>query len=122
MPRGGPRSTSFRPGFSGNPGGRPRRAETIQAKRITADVKALAQQCAPEAVSTLKAIMLNEKAPPVARISAATTLLDRGYGKARQEVELRQFNLALLNDEQLEALERLTLVMLGHDEAEATAH
>jgi hypothetical protein len=120
--RGGRRTTSFRPGVSGNPGGRPRRPTTIEAKRITADVKALAQQCAPDAVATLKSIMLSEKVPAAARISAATAILDRGYGKARQEVEMRQFNIARLNDEQLDELERLTLLMLDDDEVEATAH
>jgi hypothetical protein len=66
--------------------------------------------------------MLNEKAPPAARISAATAILDRGYGKARQEVERRQFNTARLTDEDLEELERLTLLMLDDDEVEARAH
>jgi hypothetical protein len=122
MPCGGLRSTSFKPGVSGNPGGRPRRAETIEAKRITADVKTLAQQCAPEAISTLKTIMLNEKAPSAARISASMAILDRGYGKARQEVEMRQFNIARLTDEELEQLEKLTLLMYNDDEGEATAH
>jgi hypothetical protein len=55
-------------------------------------------------------------------IRAAAALLDRGYGKARQEVEMRQFNIARLTDEELEELERLTLLMLDADEAEATAH
>jgi hypothetical protein len=122
MPRGGRRSTSFQQGISGNPGGRPRRPATIAARRIAADVKVLAQDCAPEAVSTLKAIMLSERAPPAARISAASILLDRGYGKARQEVEMRQFNVARLTDEELDELERLTLLMLDDDEVEATAH
>jgi uncharacterized protein DUF5681 len=122
MPRGGRRSTSFRPGVSGNPGGRPKKPAAIVARQLVADAKALAQQCAPEAVLTLKTIMLNEKAPPTARISAATAILDRGYGKPRQEVEMRQFNIARLNDEQLDELERLTLLMLDDDEMEATAH
>ena len=98
------------------------RPSTVEAKRIEADVKALARQCAPEAIATLRIVMVNEKAPPAARISAATVLLDRGYGKARQEVEIRKPNLARLTDEELEELERLTLLMLDDDEAEATAH
>jgi hypothetical protein len=81
MARGGRRSTSFKPGSSGNPGGRPKKPQTIEARRIVADVKALARECAPEAISTLKAIMLDAKAPSAARISAAQTLLDRGYGR-----------------------------------------
>jgi hypothetical protein len=86
------------------------------------DAKALARQCAPEAIATLKAIMLSERAPPAARIGAATALLDRGYGKARQEIEMRQYNIARLTDQELGELERLTLLTLDDDEAEATAH
>ena len=35
-----------------------------------------------EALDVLVQIMLNEKAPPNARVAAANTLLDRAYGKA----------------------------------------
>ena len=35
-----------------------------------------------EALDVLVEIMLNEKAPPNARVAAANTLLDRAYGKA----------------------------------------
>jgi hypothetical protein len=122
MPRGGRRSTSFRPGLSGNPSGRPRRPAAIEARQVVVDAKALARECAPEAVSTLKAIMVNEKAPPAARITAAMALLDRGYGKPRQEVEIRKPNLDRLTDEELEQLERLTALMYDNDEVEATAH
>jgi len=116
MPRGGRRSTSFRPGLSGNPSGRPRRPAAIEARQVVVDAKALARECAPEAVSTLKAIMVNEKAPPAARITAAMALLDRGYGKPRQEVEIRKPNLDRLTDEELEQLERLTALMYDNDE------
>jgi hypothetical protein len=122
MPRGGRRSTSFGPGVSGNPGGRPRRPSSIEARQVVVDAKALARQCAPEAVATLKAIMLSDRAPPAARIGAATALLDRGYGKARQEVEMRQFNIARLTDEELDELERLTVFMMDDDEVLATPH
>ena len=33
-------------------------------------------------IEALDVIMLNEKAPPNARVAAANTLLDRAYGKA----------------------------------------
>ncbi len=122
MPRGGRRSTSFQPGVSGNPGGRPRRPSSIEAKLIEADVKALARECAPDAISTLKTIMLNEKAPAAARISAASVILDRGHGKPKQEMEIRKPDLGRLTDEQLDELERLTSLMLDDDEVETTAH
>ena len=68
-------STSFRPGQSGNPNGRP---------KVVADVQNAAREHSTEAIKTLSDIMNNPKAPPAARISAACALLDRGYGKPSQ--------------------------------------
>ena len=61
----------FQPGTSGNPGGRPRAAHSIQE---------LARKHAPEAIQTLADIA--KKGTPGARVSAAIALLDRAYGKA----------------------------------------
>jgi hypothetical protein len=44
MAKGGLRSTSFKPGVSGNPDGRPKRPETIEARRVVADVKAASRE------------------------------------------------------------------------------
>jgi Family of unknown function (DUF5681) len=115
MPRGGLRSTSFKPGVSGNPGGRPKKPDTIEAKKIIADVRTLARELAPEAVATLKSVMQDPKSPPAARIGAATVILDRGYGKPGQAVTVsgavEMYDLEKLSDEDLETLERiLTLV------------
>jgi hypothetical protein len=89
LARGGFRSTSFKPGVSGNPSGRPKRPETIEARKIVADVKAAAQELTQEAIDTLKAVMKDPKAPPSAR-SAATAILDRGHGKPHQAAEVTQ--------------------------------
>src|SRR5262245_14390314 len=67
----------FQKGQSGNPGGRP--------KEI-AEVKELARQHMPAAIETLATIMKNPKASDAARVSAATALLDRGYGKPQQHI------------------------------------
>ena len=46
------------------------------------DFQELAREHTIEALDVLVQIILNEKAPPNARIAAANTPLDRAYGKA----------------------------------------
>jgi hypothetical protein len=115
--RGGRRSTSFKPGTSGNPGGRPKKPGGIEARRIVADVKALARSVAPEAVKTLRNIMNDPKAPPAARIGAATAILDRGYGRPGQSIEVSgtvaAYDLSTLSEEELDQLEALLLLAGG---------
>jgi hypothetical protein len=60
----------FKPGQSGNPGGR---------SKIT-DVVALARERTPQAIEALTAALSN----PRERVAAAAVLLDRGWGKATQ--------------------------------------
>src|SRR5215510_15973519 len=67
----------FQKGQSGNPGGRP---------KVVAEVKELAREHTPEAIRTLVSIMNNPKLAPAARVSAANSLLDRGYGKPPQHI------------------------------------
>ena len=73
MPIGKP----FKKGQSGNPGGRP---------KVIAEVKELARAHTAEAIETLVSIMTNLKSAPAARVSAANSLLDRGYGKPPQHI------------------------------------
>jgi hypothetical protein len=77
-------STSFRPGQSGNPNGRP---------KVVADVQNAAGEHSTEAIKTLVQIMCDPKAPADARISAASALLDRGYGKPLQTVDATNTNV-----------------------------
>lgn len=70
----------FKPGQSGNPGGRPLRAQ--------AEVARLARLYTEDALSTLAEICKDAAAQPSARVSAAVALLDRGYGKAPVEVTI----------------------------------
>ena len=52
--------------------------------KATAEVRALAGQFTEGAVATLAEIMENRDAPPAARVSAASALLDRGHGRPAQ--------------------------------------
>jgi len=52
-----------------------------------ADVKAAAREMTPQALGTLQEIMEDKKAPPAARVTAATAILDRGWGKPKQSIE-----------------------------------
>jgi Family of unknown function (DUF5681) len=87
MAKGGQRSTSWKRGQSGNPDGRPKRPATVEVRRIIADVKAAAREMTPKALATLEQVMDDPKAPPAARVGAATAILDRGWGKPKQSIE-----------------------------------
>jgi hypothetical protein len=84
-------STSFRPGQSGNPNGRP---------KVVADVQDAAREHSGEAIETLAGIMRDPKAPAAARTSAACALLDRGYGKPSQSIEATNNNVTYLVSDQ----------------------
>ena len=54
------------------------------------DIRYLARQHTALAVKTLVGIAAQRTAPHSARVAAATALLDRGWGKPKQELELNQ--------------------------------
>jgi hypothetical protein len=76
-----PRGKPFRQGESGNPGGRPKLPPEI------VELRALARRHTTEAVVAIIGVMNNKKAPAGARVSAASELLDRGWGRATATVE-----------------------------------
>jgi Family of unknown function (DUF5681) len=104
MPKGGLKSTSFKPGQSGNPHGRPKRPETIEARRVVADVKAAARELTPVAMDTLEKAMRDQKAPWAAKIAAAIAVLDRGWGKPQQTVSANVSILDQMTDDEQKAL------------------
>jgi len=72
------RRVKFRKGQSGNPGGRP---------KVLGELQELARQHAPMIIVELARLALKAKSE-TARIAAIRELLDRGYGRPRQTMEV----------------------------------
>ncbi len=70
-------SSAWRPGQSGTPGNRP---------KVSAEIRNLACEHGPKAFEPLVALMHSQNASVAAR--AAEALLDRGYGRPTQGMEL----------------------------------
>jgi hypothetical protein len=80
----------------------------VEARRIFHDVLTAARERTQDAIDTLASIMRDPKAPASARVSAAQALLDRGYGKPAQAIEVgTEPDLTHLSDKDLEVLERI---------------
>lgn len=74
---------AFQKGQSGNPSGRP--------KHVLADGKSLAELAREHtgtAIETLVEVMGDDAAPHNARVSAAGAILDRGWGRPKQDIGL----------------------------------
>jgi hypothetical protein len=87
----------FKPGQSGNPGGKP---------KIMIEVTAAARERTMQAIETLTKIMLDGKATGAARVSAAVALLERGWGKAPQTMTVKRGEGVMkeLSDDELIAI------------------
>jgi len=102
----------FVKGKSGNPGGRP---------KVVGEVQALAREISEEAISALRDIVRDKKAPPAARCVAANSILDRGYGRPSQTINqgLVDKPVDQMTDEELMA--RLRALKDCQDETSAVA-
>ncbi len=71
----------FQKGQSGNPGGRPK--IKLEDGRTLTD---LAREHTPKAVKALVDVLEDTGASDASKVSAATALLDRGWGRPRQDL------------------------------------
>ena len=107
--RGGRRSTSFKPGQSGNPSGRAKKTE--QMLRI----EDLARSHSEGAIEALISIAKHGDSE-TARVSAANSILDRGWGKPvdRQETgKPNEFGDRALEEKELRERIKERSVKLG---------
>ncbi len=92
-------SGQFKPGQSGNPGGR---------TAVPPEVREASKAMTVDALQTLKDVMMDTEQNGSARVGAANSILDRAWGKAQQNVtvdyrdEITTF-LASLSDGRPEA-------------------
>lgn len=84
MPRGGSISpaTQFKPGQSGNPKGRPRKLRALDDLLVEVLGDGVEKD---EAKAIIQALVRKAKAGDV---KAAEIILDRGYGKPKQHIEV----------------------------------
>ena len=60
------------------------------------DIRSLARAHTDTALNVLRGIMTNDEAPMPARVAAATYLLDRGWGRAVQALEVTQIEKTVI--------------------------
>ena len=92
--------TSFQPGKSGNPGGRPRRSQ---------EVRELAQEHTTAAIKKLVEIMEKGESEQ-AQLMAANSLLDRGWGKPTQPLAGDPEGSALIDEHEAAILAEILRV------------
>jgi|SRR5271166_1015543 len=110
MKRGSCKRTSSVKGQTGNPGGRPKKPATIEARKIIKDIKEAARELTPEALQTLKDTMSSAGLRSRPGFLRATAILDRCWGKPKESVD---------HTVRGPTLEELVLTSYKREEAEA---
>jgi hypothetical protein len=98
--------TAFKPGQSGNPGGRPKKTESEFELERACEMKA------PEALETILDLMQNAKQDSV-RLAAASYVIERRYGKAVERKEIRTGPLDGIEHAELKALNAAIAAVAG---------
>lgn len=86
------KAQQWKPGQSGNPGGR---------SPIIRELRDVAREHTVTALETLIGVMTNTEAPAAARVAAAAHMLDRGYGKPTQNINAAVRNAQKMTDDEL---------------------
>jgi hypothetical protein len=61
--------------------------QTTQMAKSLTEIRSLARSHTESAINVLVGVMGQPDAPPAARVSAANSILDRGWGKPAQPIE-----------------------------------
>lgn len=76
----------WKKGQSGNPSGKASRPDTVARREEVRHVRELCKEHSLQAVEALIDVMNSKTAPPSARVAAANSVLDRGWGKPTMEI------------------------------------
>lgn len=121
--RNNPGNPMMRKGWAGGPG-RPKKiltAQELMERQIRTDLRAAAKHDSPEAYRFLLETMRNPDAGLQHRLSAATQILDRGWGKPTNQTEVKIDVYEKMSD--VELIKLITGRELDPDEvAQARAH
>lgn len=82
--------------------------------KVEADAKAIAKSYGEDAINALVEIMNNKAISAAARVSAATSLLDRGYGRPSQAVEMTGRDGGPIETSELSARELIASRLAGY--------